>query len=175
MKKLNTYLNLAKILIVGILFLGLVTSSYSCNKEKKNPPRKDIFRCEIDGVPWEAGCESNNIAWGCIAIDCQYYEDSGGFELGASNTSQDNGISLRKSSSSGGLVLGSNNLSRATYGLNQAGISYNMNPESLGNIELISIDTIKKLIECNFSFKAYSTGGDSVVISNGYFKVKYRP
>lgn len=176
MKTLNTCLNLAKITIFGIIFLGLVTCSSSCNKEDEDIPHKDIFRCEIDGVSWEAGCESNNIAWGCIAIDCQYYEDTGGFEITASNKiSNDGGFSLYKSPISGGIKKGGNDLKIGTFGDRINNIQYQIDTVYPGYLFVEDIDEIKKNIEGNFSFKAFSISGDSVVITNGYFKVKYRP
>lgn len=158
--------------LTGLLLILLLAAS-ACNKEKNNPRHEDIFRCEINGVPWEAGCESNNIAWGCIAIDCQYYEETGGFEIGANKKETTSGISFRKSSNDGGVVIGDNLFTKMIYG--HEGVSYTMNNGDTGLVQIFQIDFDLKIIEGEFNFKAFSNLGDSVFVSKGYFKVKYRP
>lgn len=159
--------------IWAILFVLLLTSA-SCTKEE--PKHRDVFRCEINGVAWEAGCDSQNMVWSCDYLDCQYYEDTGGFEITASNKiDNDGGFSLYRSSTSGGVIIGNNYLTIGTFGDRDNNIQFNISENNPGMLNILNINKGAKYIEGEFQFKAYSTNGDSVFISKGYFNVKYRP
>lgn len=159
----------------SVLITILIFITLSCKKDESNIIHRDVFKCEINGIHWEAKCLESP-PFGCKIVDCQYYEMGGGFEIAASNEVLNNGgMSFYKSSGSGGLLEGDNILTIGTYGDKINNIQYNIDKDKPGTIVLLTLDKENKIIECNFSFKAFSLQGDSVEISNGYFKVKYRP
>ncbi len=179
MKKRNTYLNLSKTLIVGIVFLGIVTSSSSCNKEKKEAKHRDVVTATINGQSWKAECEESP-PFGCIIADLQYYPETGAFELATSNISRDTGLQvvLREIFDQGiyrindnlqcGIIVKDDFCGRQGHFIDEK------DPQE---IEIIRIDNENKIIEGRFHFIGHDTkcGSEPVYVTNGYFKVRYRP
>ncbi len=145
----------------------------SCRKDESNTIHRDVFKCEINGVPWEAKCVEGPL-FGCNEIDCQYYENSSSLEIVASNTVDDtSSFHIYVNSNNGGLQIGENILEYTRLSFNN--IRYNIDPCCNSTLELLALQKDKKVIECNFSVKLVSEAGDTVLVSRGYFKSKYRP
>lgn len=161
---------ITKVKSLWIILLALLLTSASCTKEE--PKHRDVFRCEINGVPWEAGCDSQNLVWSCDYLDCQYYDDIGGIEVKANNVNSDDGISFYKSSD---LKIGENFLDEAIYGITIDGLGKTYKSKNKGKVHIEEINISLKIIVASFEFVAYYNETDSVVVTSGSFKVKYRP
>jgi hypothetical protein len=70
-------------------------------------------------------------------------------------------------------LVGGSNTSLATYDTN--GTRYDASLLGGGQIIRKNLDTKYHQIEGNFNFVLYNSNGDSLKISNGYFKINYSP
>lgn len=164
-----------KILCVVISSLLLIAAS--CTKEE--PEHQDVVTATINGKPWKAGCKESP-PFGCKIGDFQYYTNNGFFELGASNAERDTsfGITLWDIFNPGVFTIRNNQqcgilIKEEPCGRQRHYIKSN-DPQE---IEIIVIDTVTKIIEGRFHFIGRDTNclSEPVYVTNGYFKMKYRP
>ena len=155
----------------------LILTAASCTKEE--PRHRDIVTATINGNPWKAGCKESP-PFGCSAADLQYYTDTGGFEFAASNAERDTGIRVSlfevfvpgvykmRNNEQCGIIVKEDPCGRQGHYIDEN------DPQE---IEIVRIDNEKKIIEGRFHFIGKDTNclSDPVHITNGYFKVKYRP
>ncbi len=171
MKKLQT--------LLIQLFLGILLTSASCKKNNEEPKHKNIVTATINGNPWKAGCKESP-PFGCNIGDFQYYPNTGGFELAASNIEKDSSIAIFLNSvhiSGSYRIL--NKIACATFDKGDlcGWQRHYINESDPQEIEIINIDNENKIIEGRFNFIGRDTlcGSEPVHITNGYFKMKYRP
>ena len=166
------------------LLLFLVLLAASCNKDEPENPYKNVVRCKINGVPWEAQCEGN-IVFGCEAVDCLFFDSDTSrvlqlYTVGGSTgkkidlffyshykTGIDNFYSVRN----GDIKFADN-----TYKETCRGFYIDTLKSNMLNIK---IDTTNKgdrlgTLTGNFHFTVANTCGDIVKITDGYFRTGYR-
>lgn len=162
-----------------ILWLAaiLILTAASCTKEE--PKHRDVVTATINGKPWKAGCKESP-PFGCSVADLQYYVDTGGFSLRATNIEGDTGITI--------VLLNVDQI--GSYKIpdkQQCGIIVKEEPcgrrrhyidsNDPQEVEILKIDQETKIIEGRFHYIGRDTvcQSEPVHITNGYFKVKYRP
>lgn len=167
-----------------LIMILLVT--ISCKKEPDdpipNPSYFDDMSATINGQTWKASCTPSWPGMGCTKVDCQYYEDTKGFEIsaGGNNTY---GVRFSKNGG-GGIIIGENILPKQTSNLTCAIINcvndqcrqYNLDTSFINVLRIIQIDKSTKLIEGSFNLRVVNSQcNDTIMIENGYFKTIYRP
>lgn len=155
-----------------LLLAACLCIAGSCKKEEDDNRHRDIFRCEINDVLWEAKCIDEPL-FGCSAVDCQYYENTGFLELVAYNDlgDENTGFHIVKKSTGGGLVLGNNEMDIIEIFINNEKFDSIINSNFIVN----SIDHSNKIIEGVFNCTVKAGESSIASITQGYFKVKYRP
>ncbi len=161
------------------LILPLALFFTFCNKENSDDKHQNVVTANINGKPWKAGCKESP-PFGCGIGDLQYYTNTGNLELGASDTLGYANIRIRISE----LFTHGNYKMRDQT---QCGIIDKGEPCEITRhyidendpqeIEIINIDKENKIIEGKFLFIGRDTNclSEPVYITNGYFKMKYRP
>ncbi len=167
---------------LALLLITMISLATSCQKENPKTPdnwHKDVFRCKVNGKDWIPKCVSDPL-FGCNAVDCQYYFDNKGFEIGAVRR-----IPLDSIQESIGLfarpILIGNNLTifpaenNFVNMKNKSGCRfYTINPNLSYTIMIFEIDTVKFLIKGAFEFSAINNCQDTVRITDGFFHVNFR-
>ncbi|MCC6815509.1 MAG: hypothetical protein IT267_03740 [Saprospiraceae bacterium] len=166
-----------------IYFLSLtITLLFSCCKEDDPCPTcfDNIVRCKVNGKDWVSNCVSNDPLFGCKAVTTYYYvQDGCGLNLSATNDILNTGVSINQHSSRGGAKLGLNEISYLEFRFRNHSLignctrldSINFNYSNYLIID--QIDTINNLLEGRFGFQNYNLCGDTVTVTDGYFKTKY--
>lgn len=164
--------------IFSLILTSCLLFSASCSKDD-GPSCEgcidDKVTCRIDGEKWSDDCEPNGI-FGCKSYDCRFYHlDSRQFELVAGSAKDSSGIQMVVSSLTGGLKLGANQLGivRGAYSVGKCGWFYTDSTKPR-TVTIHQIDTIARVIEGEFEYSAVGECGDTVHITDGYFKVKYK-
>lgn len=160
-----------------IFLLGFLVFIIGCTTEE--PDCEDCFdgevTCLVNGEKWEAQCESG--LFGCTPYNCRYYQnDSKAVEFSASNSNSDSRIFFGVTSNQGGVRLGENQLHPWKNSYNDSepcGWHYTDSTKPR-NLDILSIDTLNRIIEGEFNYTAVGECGNVVEITNGYFKVDYR-
>ncbi len=170
----------AKKLAASSLWLAaiLVLTAASCTKEEETK-HKNIVTATINGKPWKAGCEESSL-FGCTSGDLQYYPNTGGFELAASNIERDSSMAiiLREVFDVGDFHIASKSICAIIVKEEPCGRQgHYINEDDPQEIQILSIDKEKKIIEGRFHYIGRDTNclSEPVHITNGYFKFKYRP
>ncbi len=151
----------------------------SCNKEKTEPKHINVVTATINGKPWKAGCKESFL-FGFTLADLQYYTNTGTLEFGASNIARDSSIGIRLWGlfNIGNYIIPPN-IPCATFDKKDpcGWQEHYINENDPQEIEIISINKEKKIIEGRFSFIGRDTNclSEPVHVTNGYFKVIYRP
>lgn len=166
-----------------IIYLAYMIIISSCGKEFQigNPTCEkrdwDVMTCKIDGVKWQAkiNCE---FLGPCNPVDCQYYPKTGFLEVIGILDSPKSSVSFDNSGTK--LTLGKNNISDREFIYSCSGCNPNIPRSKLdttfnNSIYIIKIDTLNKLIEGNFEMQLTNELSQKINISNGYFKLTYRP
>ncbi len=168
-------------LLLTIIAFAMLCTFVHCHEDDPCPTCfKDIVRCKVNGREWVSNCVSNDPLFGCNASSCYYYFLSGnGFDLNSTNDQNNTGLVLRKTSQTGGLLPGINFLT-SIYELEFWDHSLNGNCKILvldsefqSILNISKIDTINYIIEGHFLGKAKNSCGDTVKITDGYFKTKF--
>ncbi len=174
-----------KIFLLSAAFFCLL--AFSCKKENPSPQDKcldrprcegcdwNVFRCKVNGEDWCANCESNDPLFGCDPVDCQFYPSDKTLEIYAlgeyflhlynykSIIEGDSSQFFLKKSVFGNIT---NNSDCIRYDLDTITISY---------LYTNKINSIEKVVEGSFEFDAINNCQDTVRITDGYFKLTYRP
>lgn len=170
-----------KIFLLSAAFFCLF--AFSCKKENSEPQDKCLDRPHCEDCDWNVltyklngiekctkSCTGDGL-FGCDPVDCLFYPETTSF-----------------------LSIGGANLQIVNYSTH-IGVNYPeyhsrlyFNPlnddsckrystDTLANnwINIYDIDTSKKVIEGSFEFTAINACQDTVRITDGYFKLTYRP
>ena len=157
----------------------------SCNKDEPENPLDNVFRCKINGMSWEAQCEGN-IVFGCEAVDCLFSNHSDTLKIleltaiGGKTGKRFN--LLYKSKAKTGI---DNYYSFSNDEIKFASSDYKtpcnkFYLDSLkSNMLKIEVDTTNKgdrlgTLIGSFHFTVANTCGDTVRITDGYFRTGYR-
>lgn len=168
-------MNLAK-----YIFLLSVSICIAASCKKEDDSRHiDIATATINGIPWKAGCKESP-PFGCKVGDLQYYTNNGGFSLSVGD--RENNVVLRiplwevfnkgiykiPGKQLCGIILKPDPCGKQGHYIEES------DPQQ---IEIIAIDEFNKIIEGKFSFIGRDTNclSEPVYVTNGYFKMKYRP
>ena len=165
------------IFVIGIIFI-LISS---CTVEDPCPRCfEDIVTCKVNGKEWRSNCISNDPLFGCRPITTHYYiYDGKSLSISAINDQNNNGIRIDYSGKKGGITLGHNVISNRDIGFSNYllngncirldSIDYNFN----NYLILDAIDTFNYIVEGKFGFSSFNLCGDTITITEGYFKTKF--
>lgn len=161
------------------LLLPLALFFTFCNKDNSDGKHQNVFTALINGKFWKAGCKESP-PFGCHIADLQYYTNNGGLEFGASNIEGDTSVGMRLwEVFDPGIYRIPNNSGCATLdkGETCGWQRHYIDEKDPQKIEIINIDRENKIIEAKFSFIGRDTNclSEPVHVTNGYFKLKYRP
>ncbi len=133
----------------------------------------NVLTCKVDGVPWQAKVDCDFLG-NCDPVDCQFYALSKFIEFGGRNLENDKGISIHKTNSYVNQILSS----EANY-FNSAEVGnckvYENDTTVHSFFQILNLDTTKKIIEGKFEYLVQNDCLSKVKISDGYFKLTYRP
>ena len=163
-----------------ILFLLLVTFLPSCKDDHDacfDDPDCEYFRCKVNGEDWSTNCERDPL-FGCSAIDVQYYKDIPGLDFSLSNSDRKDGFILYLRNN---IVLGenkfhSNNSLKSYYFKKDLDVCnlYYVDTLSTNILRINLLDTINYKMEGTFIFSSKNECNETVKITDGNFRVKYR-
>ncbi len=153
----------------------------SCHEEDPCPTCFiKIVRCKVNGQDWVSNCISNDPLFGCSSVRCYYsYNEKKGLDFSAVNDMNNSGIGLDQFSAWGGAQLGSNSIQQRELGFSNFTLPGNC--VALDSLDfsynnyfiLDKIDTVNFILEGKFGFRSYNLCGDTVTITDGYFKTKF--
>lgn len=170
----------ASIYLFALLLTCVLFISASCTKEENSCVQKNdcnILEWKVDGKKYKAECESGPL-FGCDAVDCQYYHDTKTLEFVGVGENGAVGVYKYKSL----IITGQNNTFgqhdklnfRSRYNDNNC-IVYSLDTNSKYSFIINNVDTVSKYIEGEYSFTGINDCQDTVKVSDGYFKLSYRP
>ncbi len=159
-------------------FLFALLIAVSCKKEDDSR-HSDIVTATINGKPWKAGCKESP-PFGCHIADLQYYTNTGGLELGAGNIEGDTSVGMRlwEVYDTGNYRIPNKRMCAIIVKDEPCGRQrHHIDENDPQDVEIINIDKENKIIEAKFSFVGRDTNclSEPVYVTNGYFKLKYRP
>ncbi len=114
-------------------------------------------------------------------MECQYYDDNKGFEIGAAGKTHS--IKFAKISG-GGIQIGINELTyqrsviicAPSYCPSLSCRIYELDTTYLNILDINVIEKENKIIEGNFKFRAVNHEcSDTILVTDGYFRTNYRP
>ncbi len=170
-----------------LLLLLTFSLFISCTKEepKPDPPKPneaDTMHALINGEEWSAYCESSWPGFGCIKVKCQYYNDTGGFQIGAGGP-PGYVIAFSKTGGQGGVHLGTNVLPyRSEVLICNASICtgesscrrFDLDSTYLNILEILDINIELRIIEGKFEYRAVNQEcSDTILVTDGYFRTNY--
>ena len=166
---MNTYLKF----VICVIFI-LISS---CADEDLCPRCfEDIVTCKVNGKEWRSNCISIDPLFGCKAVNCYYYiKDDYGLNLLAGNDNPSSGLEINIRN----LKLGNNNIKSRSFGYTDLNLFGNcikldsLIPNYLNVMNVFTIDTVNYILQGKFAFRVYNSCGDTVTISDGYFKTKF--
>lgn len=172
-----------------LLLAALLTLVASCNKDNAEPnptcgePRAgcancewNVFRCKVNGEDWCANCEDGPL-FGCDPVDCQFYPEDNWLGILPKST----GDLLFKIYNFGDVSLTDTSIISFdddiifNTALEVNCQMYNLDTISKYFIHIKDLDIVSKLIEGDFEFTAFNECQDTVRVTDGYFKLTYRP
>mgnify|MGYP000668397673 CR=1 FL=1 len=167
-----------------ILFLLLTFSLFfACNKDDGIIPHEEwttdnnIFQCKVNGEDWLPEGNSASIAGGNIAV---YYND---FNTALQFTiSKDNGSDINQA------IIIFTYLTQGVFSeyfirnrkifidFKNCGSYYrDTTIQNMNLIDILEMDSINNILEGTFEFEGSNSDcGDTVRVTDGYFKVKYQ-
>ncbi|MEZ5057437.1 MAG: hypothetical protein R2879_10435 [Saprospiraceae bacterium] len=181
--KIQLSLSYPFFLLLTLFFL------FACEKGDVNPnqdcgiPREscrdcewNVFKCKINGEEWCASCEGENIIFGCDPVDCQFYPND---SIRWLNTIAYNDYYTINITSSIFEIdekcefLGKSIL----FNRKMVGECKVFAPDTTfaNSVKITSIDHQEQLIEGSFEFQALNECGDTTKVTDGIFKLTYRP
>ncbi len=163
-------------MIITFFAISIVILS-SCNKEDPCPSCfEDVVTCKVNGKEWRSNCISNDPLFGCRAVNCYYYiKDDYGLNLLAGNINPNSGLEINIRN----LKLGNNNIKSRSFGYTDMKLLGNcikidsLVPNYLNEMNVVKIDTVNYILEGKFAYQVHNFCGDTITISNGYFKTKF--
>ncbi len=169
----------SRLLILSFCFIALT----SCTPDEPCPTCfEDIVRCKVNGKKWVSNCKSDiPFVFGCSSVGCYYYYyEEKSLNLSARNDDQNSGISIDQSSRWGGAQLGNNSIQQREFSFGNSLLKGNCS--RLDSVDLSyenyfildKIDTINYFIIGKFGFRSFNLCGDTVTITDGYFKTKFK-
>jgi len=155
----------------------------SCDKEPLEPfqncindPECEYFRCKVNGEWWTPDCEQGPL-FGCRHTDVQYYKDlrGGSLEMSTSSKKNNDGFIFRlrniKNIDINNSFIRNNKIDSRYYSKNfDFFVDTTMNNEFI----LTSLDTVGFMMNAKFSFIGVDESGQTVTITEGSFRQKYR-
>lgn len=175
----NTKLMNSNMYYIAILLLGLFLTASSCNKNQIPDENKDwnVLEWTVDGERYKAECEGDPL-FGCDPVDCQYYHDTKTLNFhGSSLELWTIKINIYRHLN----ITGNNYISENDIvgvhdsGLNSNCWDYFVDTSFHYSIVIVDLDTMSKNIEGNFEFTGINNCLDTVKVTDGYFKLTYRP
>lgn len=147
-------------------------------KDCKADPDCEYFTCKVNGEEWSTNCERDPL-FACSAIDVQYYKDISGFSLVAVNGNKKETVFLEVYSK---LKLGSNKYfinnsvaTKYTNGNKEVNCrKFRLDTLISNDLFLTKIDTINFELEGTFFLECKNECNETVKITDGEFRVKYR-
>ncbi len=133
----------------------------------------NVLICKIDDLPWQAKTDCPFLG-NCDPVDCQYYPESGFIEFSGNDFSNSLGVGIHKRSINENLI----NLNEASFFSNtELGNckKLSIDTSAFSRFFIIKLDSVLKIIEGKFEFQAQNDCNKKVIISDGYFKLTYRP
>jgi hypothetical protein len=173
-KNMYTIIRLSSIIFMMTFILS------SCDKDPVDAciddPTCEYFRCKVNGEWWTPDCEDGPL-FGCRHTDLQYYKDlnRGGLEMTSSSKKQNDGfyillydfntINLEKD-------FRINNVIYSRYFTKDFKFYADTSQSSF--IKPLKIDTVNFIIQADFQFMGRDGNGNTVSITEGSFRQKYR-
>ena len=163
-----------KLLFLFVLPLLLAAS---CNKEEPENPLDNVVRCKINGVPWKSQCEGN-IVFGCEAVSCIFKEDTNDLilmDLIARNSSAGYFYFILRNIHKNDTTFSSLNMAPFYY--TDKG-KYYLDTTKSRRFSFAEIDTTKNSdrlgsLNGSFYFTLYNSSGDTLKVTDGYFRTGY--
>ena len=157
---------------LSFTLIALITIAASCNKNEYPEPGPDdfYFRCKIDGRIYVPNSCANCLSFMLLEDTSLIANGNAGFETIGFGINDKTGIQAKTYE----LINQIGN--RATYKYSTTTDDYyrtqNFNP---GSFKVIEVDKSKRIIRGTFHFVAYHSfrPNDSVIVSDGMFRVKY--
>ncbi|HRI02073.1 MAG TPA: hypothetical protein PK006_13565 [Saprospiraceae bacterium] len=173
MKKIKMFLS--------VMILMFIISS--CKKEiPYGHPTCDtcdwnVLTCKVDGVPWQAKVDCDFLG-NCDPVDCQYYQENGFLEIVGVLNNPKGSVLIDNYGKK--LIIGDNLISPREFNYSCSGCSpeiprSKLDTSLLNILKIIRIDTITKVIEGSFIMNLRNNAPSVVKITDGYFKLTYRP
>lgn len=177
MKKSNKRRSIATQSIYSLVFLVLA----GCTKDTPEPKDDGDFyvRCLLSGEEWESCCAGSECGtWGWKKeYRLDYYESAGDFEFSATRFCEefDDGLALYADS----INIGANKIiSRISAFQNRTNLTgcktYSVDSSYSNTLEIVEIDYNNKIMIGGFEFTAVNECGDTAVVENGDFRIKFR-
>ncbi|MEZ5057438.1 MAG: hypothetical protein R2879_10440 [Saprospiraceae bacterium] len=178
-----------KMTLLGVnLLLIILPFLISCEKVDVNPnqdcgvPREscrdcewNVFKCKINGEEWCANCEGENIIFGCDPVDCQFYPNDSirWLNIGANVNNYTVFVTSEITELNKEISLIKDN---RVLNKDESGncIRYFAKPEN-NFVKVTDINTSLQIIEGTFQFECLNECNDTLRISEGVFKLTYRP
>lgn len=177
----NSILNPKVVYSFHLLFAIFIMQG--CRKEYPCPTCfESIITCKVNGKEWKSNCVSNDPLFGCRAVSCYYYYNSDfSLDFFAGNSDNNSTLVMNQYSINGGAKLGLNSVDQnELYFIDRSlpdsnNCSRLKNLESTGSniFEITILDTINYIIAGRFAFTVSNNCGDTIKITDGYFKSKF--
>lgn len=141
---------------------------------------EDIVTCKVNGKEWRSNCISNDPLFGCRSITTHYYIYNGNsLNISALNDHNNSGIRIDYSGINGGIAHSHNMIPNIDFGYSNYLLTGNcIRLDSMENnfnnfLILDKIDTFNYIVEGKFGFSSFNLCGDTITITEGYFKTKF--
>lgn len=152
----------------------------SCDKDPLEAcaenPTCEYFRCKVNGEWWTPDCEVGPL-FGCRHTDVQYYKDSrgGSIEMTSSSKKQNDGfyircLNIKEKDINNSFAINNKIYTKYFNSSNMFFVDSTKHSEFI----LTHLDTISFSISARFSFFGIDENGQTVTITEGSFRQKYR-
>ena len=161
----------------ALLLSILIFLMHSCQKQYKcdDPNDCNILVWKIEGEQAEADCEGDPL-FGCDPVDCMYYHDVGYLDVYGTSDGI-GGVIIHKHRN---LKEGEANILEEKDYMKFGGTNvddtctaYVIDTTSNYRLFIVQIDTMKGIIEGEFSFTGIDNCQNRAKVEDGYFKLSY--
>ncbi len=182
---ISSNLQILTLPLITLLAFALLFTCANCNKDDDTQPKHNTFRCKVNGQDWEAYTYKNTGIFGMGVqgpTDLQYYDDTKFFSLGAARVLEDKPVDQSIRMAAKPTIIGKNNLElvqKEFKDWNRPGNCgfYDLDTTKTRCLTILAIDPENHIMEGTFEFTAiddYDGCADTVIVTDGYFKLEYR-
>jgi hypothetical protein len=173
---------ISKPLIMKKILLLLLTFSlfFACNKDDEPTPENwteddNIFRCKVNGVDWEPEGDGVSFSGGNLDI---YYEKYilNAIQVSASKDNNDVNEFMTMFIGTKPNLIGEHLIGTTTIYTNNSCGNYFRDTLADNIVNILEVDSVNFIMEGKFKFTGINSSclTNKVVITDGYFKAKYR-